>query len=38
MKIAYCTYKAVEPGRELCGEAFLKGRKGGDKVITENET
>lgn len=37
MKIA-CTCEGSESGRELCGEAFLKGRKRGDKVITESET
>lgn len=38
MKIA-CTYKAVGSGRELGGEAFLKGRRGReDKEISENKT
>lgn len=37
MKIP-CPYKAAESGGELGGEAFIKKERGGDKVITENET
>lgn len=34
MKIA-STYKAVEAGRELCGEAVLKRRRSGGKEASE---